>query len=130
MEGLIVKPKWCSKILNDGKCLEVRGSQTSKINIPLYLLESGTRRVRGTFMISKCIPATKENWESLKPLHQVDISWEELLKIYKKPYFWQLNDVKIWDDVSYYEHPQGAVIWVKNVSLIDEMQDERIRYEY
>lgn len=34
------------------------------------------------------------------------------------------------EDVWFYDHPQGAVIWVKDVQPIDEMQDERIRYGY
>lgn len=49
---------------------------------------------------------------------------------YKNPHAWVLADVKPVEDVWYYNHPNGAVIWVKDVSPIDEMQDERIRYGY
>ena len=41
-----------------------------------------------------------------------------------------LADVKPVENVWYYDHPNGAVIWVKDVSPVDEMQDERLRYGY
>ena len=43
---------------------------------------------------------------------------------------WVLADVKPVENVWYYDHPNGAVIWVKDVSPLDEMQDERLRYGY
>ena len=49
---------------------------------------------------------------------------------YKNPHAWVLADVKPVEDVWYYDHPNGAVIWVKDVSPLDEMQDERLRYGY
>lgn len=60
----------------------------------------------------------------------VDISYQDLKKRYNTPYAWVLSDIKPIDDVWHYEHPQGAVIWVKDVQPIDEMQDKRIRYGY
>lgn len=62
--------------------------------------------------------------------HCVDLSYKELKERYKNPHAWKLADVKPVEDVWYYDHPNGAVIWVKDVSPIDEMQDERIRYGY
>ena len=56
--------------------------------------------------------------------------YKELKERYKNPHAWKLADVKPVEDVWYYDHPNGAVIWVKDVSPIDEMQDERIRYGY
>lgn len=115
MDGLIVKPKWCDKILYHNKRLEVRGFKTRKTGKYIYLLESETSRVRGTFKIQRCISIDEENWEKLRPMHQVDITYKELLKRYKKPFFWVLDDVKERKDISYYLHPKGAVVWVKDV---------------
>lgn len=62
--------------------------------------------------------------------HCVDISYADLKKRYKTPYAWVLSKIEPIEDIWYYEHPKGAVIWVKNVQPIDEMRDERIRYGY
>lgn len=121
MDGLIVKPKWGNKILYHGKRLEVRGSKTSKIGVKLYLLESGNPRIKGTFCIERCIPINRTNWEKLKPLHQVNIGYEELVKIYPTPFFWELRDVSPVDEVWFYVPHRGAVIWVKDVIAIGEM---------
>ena len=127
MDGLIIKGEWIKKIFDKAnpKTLEVRGHKTNKQE-EFYILESGTRRVRGTARILCCIPVDAENWEKLRPKHQVYISFEELLKIYKKPYYWSLEDVEEWEDISYYLHPQGAVIWVKDVEPSDEMRDNEL----
>ena len=121
MDGLIIKKKWIDKILYGDKILEIRGSQTKKIDQMIYILESGSRRVRGKCLISGCIPIdTEEKWEELKSSHCVDISYKELLKIYKKPYAWILENVEAMSDDLYYEHPKGAVIWLKDVEVFAE----------
>ena len=121
MDGLIIKKKWIDKILYGDKILEIRGSQTKKTDQMIYILESGSRRVRGKCLISGCISIdTEEKWEELKSSHCIDISYEELLKIYKKPYAWVLKEIKAIEDDLYYEHPKGAVIWVKDVEVFEE----------
>ena len=55
---------------------------------------------------------------------------KRLKERYKNPHAWVLADVEPVEDVWYYDHPNGAVIWVKDVSPVDEMQDERLRYGY
>lgn len=131
MDGLIIKKKWLELILSGKKTIEIRGNYTSKIRVPIYLLESGTHRVRGTCMIETVYAISCNDWDEEKEEHCVDISYHELKKRYKKPYAWVLTDVKKWEDISYYTHPKGAVIWVKNVEPSDEMADnERLRYGY
>ena len=121
MDGLIIKGKWIGKILYSGKILELRGSKTKKTGQTIYLLESGTGKVRGKCCISHCIPIDSEEiCEKLKPMHCVNISYEELLKIYKKPYAWALENVEAIPDGLYYEHPKGAVIWVKDVDVFEK----------
>ena len=121
MDGLIIKEKWNNKIFYWNKTLEIRGSQTKKLGQPIYILESGTGKVRGKCCISHCIFIdSEETWEKLKPAHCVEISYEELLKIYKKPYAWVLENVETMPDGLYYEHPRGAVIWVKDVKVFEK----------
>ena len=47
MDGLIIKRQWLDLILSGKKTLEIRGSDTKKVGEAIYLLESGTHRVRG-----------------------------------------------------------------------------------
>lgn len=131
MDGLIIKKKWLDLILSGKKTIEIRGNYTSKIGVPIYLLESGTHRVRGTCMIKTVYPISCGDWSEKRVRHCVNISYQELKKRYKNPHAWVLADVEKWEDTSYYTHPKGAVIWVKNVEPSDEMADnERLRYGY
>lgn len=120
MDGLIIKGKWIDKILSGNKTLEIRGNQTKKTNQPVYILESGSQKVRGKCLISCCIPIdSEEMWVKLRRWHCVDISYEELLKIYKNPYAWVLENIEVMSDGLYYEHPKGAVIWVKDIEVFE-----------
>lgn len=117
LDGLIIKKKWLNMILSRKKILEIRGSKTSKIGSDIYLLESGSSLIKGKCRIKGVIPITKEFWESNIDKHCVSITYEELLKIYKKPYAWELTDVKEFSEQHHYNHPKGAVIWVKNINI-------------
>lgn len=73
---------------------------------------------------------TYQNWNKCKDKACLSLSFLELNKWYHMTYAWELSEVEPIEDVLYYEHPRGAVIWVKDVKIMDEMQDERIRYRY
>ena len=130
MDGLIIKKKWLDLIVSGKKTIEIRGSNTKKQNETIYLLESGTHRVVATAIISSSYPVLRSDWSEERGRHCVDISYTDLKKRYKTPYAWVLSKIEPIEDIWQYEHPQGAVIWVKDVQPIDEMQDERIRYGY
>lgn len=130
MDGLIIKKEWLDLILNCKKTLEIRGHDTKKINQPIYLLESGSHRVRGICKIKSSTLMTYQNWDKHKEKACLDMSFVGLNKWYHTAYAWEITEVEPIEDIWYYSHPKGAVIWVKNVSPIDEMQDERIRYGY
>lgn len=130
MDGLIIKKEWLDLILSGKKTLEIRGSNTRKIGEAIYLLESDSHRVRGICKINATYPISCSTWYEKKDNHCVDISYEELKKRYKNPHAWELTEVEQIEDIWFYEHPKGAVIWVKNIEPIDEMQNERIRYGY
>lgn len=130
MNGLIIKKKWLNLIVNGKKTIEIRGNNTQKQNETIYLLESGTHRVVATAIISSTYPISCSDWAEERDKHRVDISYTDFKKRYKTPYAWVLSKIKPIEDIWYYKHPQGAVIWVKDVQPIDEMQNERIRYGY
>lgn len=114
MDILIVKPKWVERIFSYNKIWEIRGSDTKKRGL-IEIAESGTSLVVGTVNLIGTTPLTKELWETNEKNHQVDLSWEELLKIYPKPYAWifETLSAKRYDKPVPYVHPKGAVIWVK-----------------
>lgn len=114
MDGLIIKKKWIDKILSGEKTLEVRGTRTNKVGEEIYLFESGSKKVRGTAEIDSCFKVTREAWEEFKELHCVEITYDELLYVYKEPYFWKLKNAYENIEDWHYVHPAGAVIWVKN----------------
>lgn len=118
MDILIVRPYWADRIFDFYKLWEIRGSNTSKRG-KIGIAKSGTGCIYGTVNLTDSIPLTKELWETNRKMHQVDISWEELLSIYKKPYAWIFEgDSAIRHQVPVpYVHPQGAVIWVKDDSI-------------
>lgn len=130
VDGLIIKKKWLDLIVDGKKTIEIRGSDTNKQNETIYLLESGTHRVVETVVISATHHISCSDWSEEREKHCVDISYADLKKRYKTTYAWVLTDVEPIEDVWFYDHPQGAVIWVKDVQPIDEMQGERIRYGY
>ena len=130
MDGLIIKKKWLDLIIQGQKTLEIRGSDTKKKEQKIYLLESGSCRIKAECIIESTYPISCSDWSEEREKHCVDISYSELRKRYKNPYAWVLSEIKPIEDIWYYEHPKGAVIWVKNVVPIDEMQDERIKYGY
>ncbi len=115
MDGLIVKKRWLNLILSGKKTIEIRGSNTKKIGQPIYLLESGTNLVKGTCIIDSTYPISCSDWSEEREKHCVDISYSELKKRYKRPHAWVLRNVKLTEEEWKYEHPKGAIIWVKDV---------------
>lgn len=130
MDGLIVKREWLDLIISGKKTLEIRGSDTSKKGKKIYLLESGSGRIKAECIIKTTYPISCLKWLKEREKHCVNDSYAELKQRYKNPYAWVLSEVRPIEDIWYYEHPKGAIIWVKDVKVIDEMQDERIRYGY
>ena len=113
MDILIIKSYWADKIFDENKLWEIRGCNTSKRG-KIAIAKSGTGCVFGTVNLINSIPLTKKLWETNEKNHQVDISWEELLLRYKKPYAWIFECVEKYQTPIPYTHPKGAVIWVKD----------------
>ena len=129
MDGLIIKKKWLDLIISGKKKLEIRGMNTKKTEETIYLLESGTHRVRATCKISSTYPISCSDWSEERDNHCIDISYRELKERYKHPYAWVLTDVEEWKDISYYSHPRGVIVWVKDVELseIDEASCKQVK---
>ena len=113
MDGLIIKKFWLNKILAGDKTWEIRGSRTHKRG-EIYLIQSGSGTIVGKGSLVDCKgPLSVEELKETYPLHQIeDLS---IVK-YQKVYAWVLKDAERIEEVPYV-HPQGAVIWVKNLEV-------------
>ncbi len=114
MYGLIIKEKWNDKILNENKIFEIRGSKTNRINESIYILESKTNRVKGKLKIRSCEKIDEKWWNENMDNHMVNISFDDLVNIYKSPNAWSIYDVEKFEEEIFYEPKKGCVIWVKN----------------
>lgn len=115
MDGLIIKKHWLDLILSGKKTWEIRGSDTKKRG-RIALIESGSGHVVGTCKLVDSYPVTLDDMEANQDKHCIEptlITITHHLK-YKYPNAWVLENAKRIDPVKY-NHPQGAVIWVKNV---------------
>lgn len=111
MKGLIIKEKWANLILNGDKSIEIRGSKTN-IRGKIGIIKSKTKKVFGETELYDCKELDEKMFNEYKQKHKLDITWEELLTIYSKPYAWFLKDVIKYDKPISYNHKQGCVIWV------------------
>lgn len=112
MKGLIIKPYWTDLILSGEKTVEVRGSKTS-VRGEIGIIKSGSKSVYGTAFLYDCKELTREDFENTyKESHRINMSYDELLKIYPKPHAWFIKVLKVYGKPIPYEHKRGCVIWV------------------
>jgi hypothetical protein len=110
MDCLIIKKKFLNLIFDNNKTWEIRGSKTNKVG-KIGLIESGSKEIKGEANIVGCVgPLNKEELILNKDKHQV----EDVNNIsYKKVYAWILKESVRYDVPKKYNHPNGAIIWVK-----------------
>ena len=108
MKGLIIKDPWITKILNGEKTWEIRGSNT-KIRGTISLIKSGTGKIFGTVVLTKCFAVTDSAFDQGFKNHRIP---ESIPNRYKQRYVWELSSPILFKEPIPYKHPQGAVIWV------------------
>lgn len=106
--ALIVRQPWVGLILSGQKTWEMRSSPT-KVRGEIGLIEQGTGMIVGSvFLQNSVLPSDVElanNYQKHRVLDdKLFLKW---------PYAWILSDAKRFDEPAPYEHPMGAVIWVK-----------------
>ena len=113
LDGLLIRAPWIDKILDGSKTWEIRSSHTYKEG-RIALIESGTGTVVGVAELSGVVGPL-----SLKELSE---NWrragfekgERLYGLpYKKTFAWVLQNPKRLRQPVPYDHPSGAVIWVR-----------------
>lgn len=107
--ALIIKKLWLDKILSDGKVWEMRSRRT-RITGWIGLIESGSGMIVGkAFLTSGHIKPTKQ--ELLDNFDKHQVADQSMLQ--KWCYAWTLEQVEKFDTPIPYQHPRGAVVWVK-----------------
>lgn len=107
--ALIIKKQYLDLILDNQKTWEMRSTRTN-IRGKIGLIESGTGLIVGEANLIGCGVAMDLDYLSIRMcLHQIEDL--DLLKKWKYP--WALAYAKRYDEPISYDHPQGAVVWVK-----------------
>ena len=109
MDALIVKKPWIDYILDGIKAWEIRGTSTKKRG-KIELIQSGTGLVVGTCDLVDCIKINVDILENTYDKHCIKNI--EMVK-YKEIYAWVISNPKRYKVPKPYNHPKGAIIWVK-----------------
>jgi hypothetical protein len=112
-KGLLIRQPWIDKILAGSKTWEIRGSNTA-IRGAIALIESGTGTVVGVCEIEAVEgPLTVTRLRRSRAKHGAPISRFKDGLPYPKTYAWVLKGARTLAKPVPYQHPRGAVIWVK-----------------
>lgn len=109
MRGLIIREPWITLILDGKKTWEIRGSNT-KIRGEIGLIRSQSGLVVGTAELVDCLELTLEEYQATTARHCIENTSEPP---YRRIFAWELTNPKRYISPTPYQHPQGAVIWVK-----------------
>jgi hypothetical protein len=109
MRALIVRPEPLEHILAGRKVWELRGSRTH-IRTRIGLIASGSGTIVGEAELVDCIgPLDKATYERDREKHRSDRPFDEQ---YPQLFAWVLEGAHPIEPIPY-EHPQGAIIWVR-----------------
>lgn len=113
MRGLLIREPWIGKILKGSKKWEIRGSKTN-IRGTIALIRSGSGLVVGVCdLVGVLGPLPLSKMKRNIEKHHITLSSLKGGLRYKKTYAWILKNIKPLKKAVPYEHPQGAIIWVK-----------------
>jgi hypothetical protein len=112
MNGLIIRSPWVEMIVEGKKTWEIRGRDT-RIRDWIALIRGGSGLIVGTCSLVDVVgPLTL--WELQENAQKAGLERSEIYaKPYTKTYAWVLNNVSKLIPTRLYEHPAGAVIWVR-----------------
>jgi len=112
--GLIIHEHWLNKILEGSKTWELRGRNT-KIRGKIALIQSGSGKIHGTCALVDALgPLSLDELMANVTKHQVPREYMgNVTKRYKKVYAWVMRDAEHLSKPIPYDHPKGAVVWVR-----------------
>ena len=110
--ALIVRAEWLDLILQGVKSWEMRSKHTN-VRGRIGLIEAGSGCVVGTACLTDSIgPLSSDEWRANVHRHKVPYRGCEQLSA-KWSYAWVLQGTERFETPIKYEHPRGAVVWVK-----------------
>jgi hypothetical protein len=112
--GLVIRKPYVDWILDGLKTWEIR-SRRSKIRGPIALIESGSGKVVGTCELVDCVgPLTQEQYiANAKKMNRTRAEAREQWSAIDPIYAWVFADAQRLPKPIAYDHPQGAVTWVR-----------------
>ncbi len=123
LQGLVIKRPWIDLILDGKKTWEIR-SRRATVRDVVALIEGGSGKIVAVARLTACIgPLPPEELPKHFDKHLVS---QELMGAvpYDEFYAWELRDVRRLNPPIAYNHPSGAVIWVR---LNDETVGDGLR---
>jgi hypothetical protein len=126
MRALLIRHPHIDKILAGTKTWEIRGSRTS-VREQIALVASGSGTVIGVCDLVDCIgPLTQNQYRTNAKKAGMRPS-EATLGYYRQTYAWIVEKACRLDQPVPYEHPTGAVIWVRLERNIERQIKNRLR---
>lgn len=111
--ALLIKSRWIAAILSGEKVWELRGCRTARRGC-IGLIECGSGLIVGTCdLIDVVGPLTPEDLRTNHRLHRVPSSMLGAQITYRRIFAWVVANARRVSPAVQYEHPQGAVIWVR-----------------
>ena len=122
MRALLIRRPWIDMILDGKKTWEIRGSQTS-VDGQIALIASRTGTVVGVCDLVDCVgPLTANQFRKNATKAGMRPS-EATLGYYRQTYAWVMSKPRRLKQPVPYEHPPGAIIWVR----LDAAVERKIR---
>jgi len=112
VEALLVRKPWIDEILDGTKTWEIRGSRTRKRGL-IALVESGSGTVVGVAMLTGSVGPLLRS-DLIANAKKAGFAKEDVTAMpYPKTFAWVLEGAHRLRRPVPYQHPNGAVIWVK-----------------
>jgi len=107
--ALIIRKEWLDKVFVEDKLWELRSRHTN-IRGCIGLIEAGSGEVKGIANITDSIgPLAEKELKENVDKHKVT----DFALVQKWNHAWVFDDVIKYDKPIPYQHPKGAVTWVK-----------------
>jgi len=125
LRALLIRHPWIDLILDRKKTWEIRGARTSvRGRIGLIASRSGT--VIGVCDLVDCIgPLTAEEFRKNAKKAGMRPS-EATLGYYRQTYAWVLEKPRLLKQPVPYQHPSGAIIWVRLGARVEREISKRL----
>jgi hypothetical protein len=123
--GLLVRDPYATQLLNGEKIWEIRGKAT-QIRGPVVIVKSGSGRAYGTVRLIRVLgPLALDDLMMARELPEEEReAFRHSGLPYAKTYAYVFSDPQWFDRPISYNHPSGAVTWVR----LPELNLETVRY--